>query len=80
MDADRVVQCWFRFLHTLGNPVDLSRSLVIASTQQFLHAAITNDNASPYNFECLRHLPSIFYRAMRSVATLVDAFLGKQFI
>lgn len=80
MDADRIVQCWFRFLHTLGNPVDLSRPHIIGNTQQFLHAALTSEIAMPYNIDCLRHLPTIFHRAMRSVATLVDAFLGELFV
>jgi len=78
MDADRIVQCWFRFLHVLSNPVDLSRSHVIMNTQQFLQASLTSsDVPAIHQVECLRQLPAIFYRAMRCVATIVDAFLGK---
>ena len=29
MDNHCIAQCWFRFLHILSNPVDLSRPLVI---------------------------------------------------
>jgi len=78
MDADHIVQCWFRFLHVLSNPVDLSRPYVIANTQQFLQATLTSsDVLTLHQVECLRHLPAIFYRAMRCIATIVDAFLGK---
>jgi len=78
MDNDRIVQCWFRFLHVLSNPVDLSRPHVIANTQQFLQATLSSvDHLVPHQSECLRLLPAIFYRAMRCIATIVDAFLGK---
>ena len=78
MDNDRIVQCWFRFLHVLSNPVDLSRPHVIANTQQFLQATLSSvDHLVPHQSECLRQLPAIFYRAMRCIATIVDAFLGK---
>jgi len=78
MDADCIAQCWFRFLHVLSNPVDLSRPLVIANTQQFLQATLTSgDVPVPNQTECLRQLPTIFYCAMRCIATIVDAFLGK---
>ncbi|XP_062419956.1 ral GTPase-activating protein subunit beta [Pungitius pungitius] len=65
MDEHRVPHTWFRFLHLLGNPVDLSRPLVVG--------------LSPSSEEASRadsQLPSIFFRAMRGVSTLIDAFLG----
>ena len=80
MDDDHIVQCWFRFLHVLSNPVDLSRPHIIANTQQFLQATLTSsDVPALHQFECLRQLPIIFYRAMRCIATIVDAFLGNFF-
>lgn len=73
-----VIQCWFRFLHILGNPVELSRPSVIANTPKFLHMAITSEiPIEPEEHECLKNLPNIFYRAMRSVAFVADAFLGQ---
>jgi len=81
MDDDRSVQCWFRFLHVLSNPVDLSRPQIIANTQQFLQATLTSsEHPLPHQTECLRQLPVIFYRAMRCIATIVDAFLGNLFL
>ncbi|XP_040889331.1 ral GTPase-activating protein subunit beta isoform X3 [Toxotes jaculatrix] len=67
MEDDRVPQTWFRFLHMFSNPVDLGRPLVAGS-------------APPTQEEVLRggdsQLPIIFFRAMRGVSKLVDAFLG----
>jgi len=78
MDSDHIVQCWFRFLHVLSNPVDLSRPHIIANTQQFLQATLTSsDVPALHQVECLRQLPTIFFRAMCCIATIVDAFLGK---
>ena len=80
MDRDLIVQCWFRFLHVLSNPVDLSRPHVIANTHQFLQASLTSSDVPPlHQIECLHQLPVIFYRAMTCIATIVDAFLGNFF-
>lgn len=77
ISSECVVQCWFRFLHILGNPVELSRPSVIASTPKFLHMALTSEvPVEPEDHECLKLLPYIFYRAMKSVAVVADAFLG----
>lgn len=40
---DCLVQCWFRFLHILSNPVDLCRIEVISETPKFLHHALTSE-------------------------------------
>ncbi|XP_040058547.2 ral GTPase-activating protein subunit beta isoform X2 [Gasterosteus aculeatus] len=61
LDEPRVPHTWFRFLHLLGNLVDLSRPLVVGLTP---------------SSRADSQLPSIFFRAMRGVSTLVDAFLG----
>ncbi|XP_073323632.1 ral GTPase-activating protein subunit beta [Pagrus major] len=66
MDDQRVSHTWFRFLHLLSNPVDLSRHVVVGSTPSRQEEALRGDS----------RLPKIFFRAMRGVSTLVDAFLG----
>ncbi|XP_030274708.1 LOW QUALITY PROTEIN: ral GTPase-activating protein subunit beta [Sparus aurata] len=66
MDDQRVSHTWFRFLHLLSNPVDLSRHVVVGSTPSSQEEALRGDSL----------LPKIFFRAMRGVSTLVDAFLG----
>jgi hypothetical protein len=35
MSYDCIAQTWFRFLHSLGNPVELSRPSIISQTQAF---------------------------------------------
>lgn len=74
MTEECVVQTWFRILHTIGNPVDLCHSNIISQTPQFLQYAITNDNPSEH--PCLAVLPLNFYKAIKGIASLVDAFLG----
>ncbi|KAM7006209.1 ral GTPase-activating protein subunit beta [Tautogolabrus adspersus] len=66
MDDERVSHTWFRFLHLLSNPVDISRQGHVGSSPPSVEEAIRGDS----------HLPHIFFRAMRGVSTLVDAFLG----
>jgi len=36
MSNDCIVQTWFRFLHTIGNPVELTQPTIISQTQNFL--------------------------------------------
>ncbi|XP_063816263.1 ral GTPase-activating protein subunit beta isoform X1 [Pseudophryne corroboree] len=78
MDNECVTQTWFRFLHMLSNPVDLSNPSIIGTTpnfqEQFLNVSGLPQEISQYS--CLRQLPQIFFRAMRGVSCLVDAFLG----
>nr|BAC32589.1 unnamed protein product [Mus musculus] len=78
MDNECIAQTWFRFLHMLSNPVDLSNPAVISSTpkfqEQFLNVSGMPQELSQY--PCLKHLPQIFFRAMRGISCLVDAFLG----
>ncbi|XP_036039085.1 ral GTPase-activating protein subunit beta isoform X8 [Onychomys torridus] len=78
MDNECVAQTWFRFLHMLSNPVDLSNPAIISSTpkfqEQFLSVSGMPQELSQY--PCLKHLPQIFFRAMRGISCLVDAFLG----
>ncbi|KAG7478385.1 hypothetical protein MATL_G00079760 [Megalops atlanticus] len=78
MDNDCVAQTWFRFLHMLSNPVDLSNPVIISSTPKF-QEQLLNVSGVPQEViqhPCLKQLPQIFFRAMRGVSCLVDAFLG----
>lgn len=43
LNDDCLVQCWFRFLHVLSNPVDLCRVEVISETPKFLHHALASE-------------------------------------
>lgn len=76
MTDETVVQSWFRFLHTIGSPVDLSRPQIISQTPKFLQYAMISD-ADPSSHPCLRVLPLNFLIAIKGVSNLVDAFLGK---
>ncbi|XP_070848760.1 ral GTPase-activating protein subunit beta [Chaetodon trifascialis] len=66
MDDERVPHTWFRFLHLFSNPVDVSRQVVVCSTPSSQEEPLRGDS----------QLPDIFFRAMRGISTLVDAFLG----
>ncbi|XP_029470458.1 ral GTPase-activating protein subunit beta isoform X5 [Rhinatrema bivittatum] len=78
MDNECITQTWFRFLHMLSNPVDLSNPAIISSTpkfqEQFLNVSGMTQELNQY--PCLKQLPQIFFRAMRGISCLVDAFLG----
>jgi hypothetical protein len=77
MASDCVTQCWFRMLHTLGNLVDLSHPEVIAGTPAFHEDAQNRDDSLAFrDHVCLRPLPRIFYKAMKGLASNVDAFLS----
>ena len=76
---DALVQCWFRMLHTLGNPVEVSYASAIVNTPSFKQLATELGSGGPESVsrhQCLEKLPSIFQEAMRGVATLVALFLG----
>ncbi|XP_059426342.1 ral GTPase-activating protein subunit beta-like isoform X2 [Carassius carassius] len=78
MDNDCVAQTWYRFLHMLSNPVDLSNPVIVSSTPKF-QEQLLGGNGVPQEViqhPCLKQLPQIFFRAMRGVSCLVDAFLG----
>uniref|UniRef100_A0A8C4WQ32 Ral GTPase activating protein non-catalytic subunit beta n=1 Tax=Eptatretus burgeri TaxID=7764 RepID=A0A8C4WQ32_EPTBU len=73
-----LAQSWFRFLHMIGNPVDLANPAIVASAPRFQEALMECGGVPPdaSRFHCLRHLPAIFHSAMCGVSQLVDAFLG----
>ena len=67
----------YRFMHSIGNPVDLSRPEIISQTQAFYQYAIVAKNViDPTHHPCLESLPEIFLKAMQSVSSMVDAFIG----
>eukprot|EP00117_Sycon_ciliatum_P008472 scpid12358/ scgid11153/ Ral GTPase-activating protein subunit beta; p170 len=72
--ADALVQCWYRFLLILGNPVELSRPQIIGKTPAF-HQAAADSGDLEQQHTCLQRLPTIFLLAQRGVASLVDLFL-----
>ncbi len=53
---------------------------VISNTPKFLHMALTSESViDPHQHDCLKALPGIFFKAMRGISVLVDAFLGETF-
>jgi hypothetical protein len=78
MTDDCIAQSWFRFLHMIQNPVDLAKPELISQTRMFLKLAMESEVViDPRQHECLSKLPQIFYKAMRGVSIMVNAFLGK---
>ncbi|CAH0560852.1 unnamed protein product [Brassicogethes aeneus] len=77
MSNDCIAQSWYRFLNTIGNPVNLTKPGVISQTQKFLQFAISTDGVvDPSQHPCLQTLPLIFLKAIKGIAGQVDAFLG----
>ncbi|XP_072100908.1 ral GTPase-activating protein subunit beta isoform X6 [Mobula birostris] len=78
MDNDCVAQTWFRVLHMLSNPVDLSNPAIISTTPKFQEQLLNVSGMAQEMIQhpCLKQLPQIFFRAMRGISCLVDAFLG----
>jgi hypothetical protein len=77
MSEETLKQSWYRFLHTIGNPVDLCSPQIISKTDKFYHSACASENVvDPRQHPCLYNLPHIFYKAMKGLSILVDTFLG----
>ncbi|KAM6927877.1 ral GTPase-activating protein subunit beta [Xenentodon cancila] len=66
MEDERIPQTWFRFLHIFSNPADLRRLDVGAVTPPSKGEVSGGEG----------RLPDIFFRALKSVSELVDAFLA----
>ena len=78
MTRECIAQAAYRFLNSLGNPVDLSKPEKICQTQQFFQYAISSDSViDPTHHPCLHSLPDIFFKAMKGISAMVDAYLGK---
>ena len=77
MSNECVAQTWYSFLHSMGNPVDLSRPAQVSATQHFLqYACISSSVIDPTHHPCLTALPDIYLKAMKGISAIVDAFLG----
>lgn len=77
MSNDCISQSWYRFLNTIGNPVNLTKPEVISQTQKFLQYALSSEGVlDPCQHPSLQVLPLIFLKAMKGIAGQVDAFLG----
>ena len=67
LNNDALKQCWYRFLHIIGNPIELCFPEIIfkvdIQTKQI-------DNST------LNLLPFIFHKAIKGLCILVDIFLG----
>ncbi len=84
MPNDVLVQCWFRMLHTIGNPVEVSYPSKILQSPAF-QAAINEFDSSKHKHKahspaltCLTELPKIFQEAMSGIAKLVYLFLAER--
>lgn len=79
MDYDVVSQTWFRFLHLIGNPVELSIPSSIAKSLRETGSPAINGMESGVESKqhpCLNDLPENFKRAMKGISSLVNSFLG----
>jgi hypothetical protein len=87
MPYDVLVQCWYRVLHTLGNPVELSYPHLIANMPAFQKHASEGEGHYQAHHRSKQHLssaqptltalPRIYHELMRGVAKLVYLFLGQ---
>lgn len=77
MTDDCVAQTWYRFMRTFGSPIVLCSPQIISKTPQFMQWAVSRtDGSETFHHPCLVQLPQIFLKAIKGVASLVDAFLG----
>nr|CAB3265419.1 ral GTPase-activating protein subunit beta [Phallusia mammillata] len=72
MNNEVVAQTWFRVLHIISDPVELSNTNFITKADKFMELALKGEGFDP----SLRMLPYIFLKAMKGVSSIVDAFLG----
>lgn len=78
MTNDCVAQSWYRFIRMVGSPTALCCPQVISHTPQFMqYILLRDDSIEPHQHPCLLMLPQIFLKAMKGVASQVDAFLGE---
>lgn len=78
MSNDCIAQTWYRFLRTIGSPIALCSPQVISKTPQFMQWVVSRaDGVETFHHPCLLQLPQIFLKAIKGIASQVDAFLGK---
>lgn len=74
LPKDALVQCWFRMLHTLGNPVELSYPHMMAQSPAFEQDP--NGEPTPtWSQTALNNLKDIFHSVMLCISQLVGMFL-----
>lgn len=77
MTNDCIAQTWYRFLRTFGSPIALCSPQAISKTPQFMQWVVSRaDGAETFHHPCLAQLPQIFLKAIKGIASQVDAFLG----
>lgn len=77
MTNDCIAQTWYRFLRTIGTPIALCSPQVISKTPQFMQWVVSRaDGVETFHHPCLVMLPQIFLKAIKGIASQVDAFLG----
>lgn len=78
MTHDCIAQTWYRFLRTIGSPIALCSPQVISKTPQFMQWVVSRaaEGVEAINHPCLLQLPLIFLKAIKGIASQVDAFLG----
>ena len=65
LSPESLRQCWFRFLHIIGNPIELCFPELIFKDDK------TKDDKTNHTL-----LPFIFHKAIKGICILVDIFLG----
>lgn len=77
MTNDCIAQTWYRFLRTIGSPIALCSPHVISKTPQFMQWVVSrSDGVEAFHHPCLLQLPLNFLKAIKGIASQVDAFLG----
>lgn len=80
MTNDCVAQSWYRFSRIIGSPIALCCPQVISRTPQFMqYVLLRQEGLDPNQHPCLLMLPQIFLKAIKGLASQVDAFLGIYF-
>lgn len=80
MTNDCVAQSWYRLLRIIGSPIALCCPQVISRTPQFMqYVLLRQEGLDPNQHPCLLMLPQIFLKAIKGLASQVDAFLGIYF-
>ena len=72
LTKDRGVQTSFRFLHILGNIVELTQEVALSRAPGLVAAGLQSDRV----LTSLQLLPEIFLRAVTSISEMVDGYLG----
>ncbi|THD20225.1 hypothetical protein D915_009032 [Fasciola hepatica] len=75
MSLSAVKEAWFRFLHIMGNPVDLCDPHVLATP---VLEECRKTTATQRVGRASVYLPYIYHQMIRAVANVVDGFLGIQ--